>query len=246
MARIDVLDEDVTVDGATMVEGFPGAGLVGKIAADHLVEAFGMVHYANVHCEGVPPVATYAEGDRALRTPVRLYADEERGLLVLQSDVPVAPGAAAEVADCLWGWFAAEAVLPIYLSGLPVGEKSTPPALFGVGIGAGLDRLDAVDAGAPPEAGLVSGPTGALMSYALEHDAPAVGLVVETDPRFPDPEGARRLLVDGIGPMTGVDVPVDELVDRAEEIREARERLARRMRESDEESTRARPLRMYQ
>jgi uncharacterized protein len=144
------------------------------------------------------------------------------------------------------GWFLDNEVEPVYLSGLPVEEKSTPPSLYGLGVGDGLDRLAATDAEDPPEAGLVSGPTGALMSHALEHDLPATGLVVETDPQFPDPEAARRIIVDGVAPITGLDVPTDELVDRAEEIRDARERLARRMREGDEESTRARPLRMYQ
>ncbi|MFC6724613.1 PAC2 family protein, partial [Halobium palmae] len=72
------------------------------------------------------------------------------------------------------------------------------------------------------------------------------GLVVESDPQFPDPEAARVVITDGIGPLTGVDVPTDDLVEHAEEIRDAKERLAARMREADEESTQARPLGMYQ
>ena len=93
---------------------------------------------------------------------------------------------------------------------------------------------------------VISGPTGALLSHAVEHDTTAVGLVVESDPQFPDPEGARALLANAIGPLADVDVPTDDLVDRADEIQRAKEELARRMQNVENESTEARPLRMYQ
>jgi uncharacterized protein len=77
-------------------------GLVGKLATDHLAETFEMVHYANVHCEGLPPVATCEDGDHDMTTPVRLYADPERNLLALRSDVPVSPAARAP-SSTPWG-----------------------------------------------------------------------------------------------------------------------------------------------
>jgi uncharacterized protein len=245
MAHVDVV-EPVELDGATMVEGLPGVGLVGKIAADHLVEAFGMTHYANVHCEGIPKVAVYQEGEAALRTPVRLYADADRNLLVLQSDVPITPDAATAFADCVGDWFADDGVFPIYLSGIGREKDDAPPSMYGVGVGRGIDRLDAAGIATPAETGLVSGPTGALLNDAVEHGRAAVGLVVESDPRFPDPEAARVLITEGIEPLADVSVGVDDLVDHAEEIRAAKERLAKRMQEGGDESTQARPLGMYQ
>lgn len=246
MARIAVRSRGIDLDEPTLVDGFPGVGLVGKIAADHLVEEFGMVHYADLYCEGLPPVATYGDGTHNLRTAVRLYADADRDLVVLQSDVPVAPDAAETVAGCLSGWLDESAVTPIYLSGLPSEKEEAPPAMYGIASGDGAEMLEGAGIEAPAEPGMVSGPTGALLLDALETGRTAVGLVVETDPRFPDPESANVLLSRGIEPLTGVSVPTDELVDRAEEIRKAREQLAKRMQEEGEESTRAQPLRMYQ
>jgi uncharacterized protein len=245
MAHVDVVTP-VELDSPTMVEGLPGVGLVGKIAADHLVETFEMTHYANVHCSGIPSVAVYQEGDSGLLPPVRLYADAERDLLVLQSDVPISPAAAQEFADCLGDWFGDGGVFPIYLSGIGREKSEAPPAMYGVGVGDGRSRLDAADVAVPTETGLVSGPTGALLNDAVEQGQDTIGLVVESDPRFPDPEAARVLITDGIEPLTGVDVPTDDLVERAEEIRDAKERLAKRMQEASDESTQARPLGMYQ
>ncbi|GAB6861388.1 proteasome assembly chaperone family protein [Haloplanus litoreus] len=247
MTGIDVLRDDVSLDAPTLVEGLPGVGLVGKLAADHLAETFEMVHYANVHCEGLPPVTTYEDGDRELVTPVRLYADPERNLLALRSDVPVSPGAALEFASCLESWYDDGEVTPIYLSGIGRGRaEEESPGLYGVGTGAGSDRLAEVGIDSPDESGLVSGPTGALLNHAVRTGRTAVGLIVESTPQFPDPEAAAHLVEDGIGPLLGFAVPVDDLIDHAEEIRQAKRRLARQMQEADETSSQARPLGMYQ
>ena len=245
MAKISVQNE-VEVTEPTLIEGFPGVGLVGKIAADHLVEEFEMTHHANVHCDGLPKVAVYHGESVALQPPVRIYADADRDLLVLQSDVPVGPDAAAELAACLAGWFDARPVTPIYLSGIRTEKGESPPALYGLGVGDGVDAVTDAGIDAPGEAGLVSGPTGVLLNHAVESGRTAIGLIVECDPRFPDPEAARTLIARGIEPLAGVDVPVDDLVERTEQIRDAKERLAKRMQDAGQESSQARPLGMYQ
>ncbi|WP_251343307.1 proteasome assembly chaperone family protein [Haloplanus halophilus] len=247
MSGIEVLRDDVSLDAPTLIEGLPGVGLVGKLATDHLAETFGMVHYANVHCDGLPPVATYEGGDRELTTPVRLYADRERDLLALRSDVPVSPAAAQEFATCLSEWYTDGEVTPVYLSGIGrERDEEETPALYGVGIGEGSERLAAVGIEAPEESGVVSGPTGALLSHAVRTGRTAVGLIVESTPQFPDPEAAARLIEEGIAPLLGVEMPVDDLRDHAEEIRRAKRRLARQMQEAEETSSQARPLGMYQ
>jgi len=228
-----------------LVEGLPGVGLVGKIAADHLVETLDMTQYGTCFCDGLPRVAVYEEGDRRVRQPVRIYGDEERDLLVLQSDVPVSPESAPEFATCLTGWFAEENVTPILLSGLPE-EKDDVPTMYGIGCGDGPTLLDEHDIETPKENGMVSGPTGALLAEVCERDLDAVGLVIQANRRFPDPEAARVSLVDAIEPLAGIEVETERLVEQAEEIAEAREKLAQQMNQADDESTQAQPLGMYQ
>jgi uncharacterized protein len=244
MAHID-LTADIDPTGATLVEGLPGAGLVGKIAADHLVETFDMTFAGGIHCDGFPQVAVYHADDPGLKPPVRLYADPDRDLLVLQSDIPVSPSRATDFAGCITGWLADHDVTPLYISGLP-DEKEGVPSLYGVSTEGAADRLDAAGIDPPDAGGLVSGPTGALLSRAETDDLPAVGLVAETEAKFPDPEAARVVITHGIEPLADVEVPTDELVDRAEEIRQAREQLAQRMEQAEDESSRAQPIRGFQ
>ena len=245
MARIDVVTEDVSLDAPTLVEGLPGVGLVGKIVVDHLVDALGMEYYAAVQCEGVPEAAVYRGERSALRPPVRLHADPERDLLVLQSDVPVSPSDATGFAACITSWLDDNDVTPLYLSGLP-DQSENVPEVYGVSTGEGDALLDEAGIVPPAEGGLVSGPTGALLYHAGRADLDSVGLIAETNPKFPDPEAARAVLDAGVEPITGIDVDTDELVEQAEEIQDAREQLAQRMQQADDESSQAEPLGMFQ
>ncbi|WP_436932381.1 proteasome assembly chaperone family protein [Halosimplex halobium] len=245
MAEVQVRRADIELDAPTLVEGLPGVGLVGKIAADHLVDALDMTHYASLHCEGLPEVAVFGEDDPTYDPPVRVYADEQRDLLALQSDVPVSPNVADDFAACLTGWLAERDATALYVSGLPA-EKEGVPGLYGVASGDATDLLEEHDISPPAESGVISGPTGALLYEANRGDLDALGLVVEANRNFPDPEAARVLLLDGVGPIAGVDVDTEHLVEQAEEISQARENLAKRMQEAQEESSKAQPMGMYQ
>ena len=95
-------------------------------------------------------------------------------------------------------------------------EKNGVPELYGVATGEATTALD------------------------------AVGLVVQTDPQFPDPEAARVVLEGGVGPIADVEVDTDALVEQADEIQSAREELARQLQDAGDESTQAQPIRGFQ
>jgi uncharacterized protein len=237
--------QPVDLGSPTLIEGLPGVGLVGKLAADHLVEQFEMTHHASCHCEGIPQVAAYADDERSVRPPVRIYADEARDLLVLQSDVPVSPAAAGDFAGCVTGWLVDNDVTPVYLSGIAQ-EKDGVPSLYGVGTGDAADLLVEHDIPAPSESGMVSGPTGALVAEADQQGLDGLCLVVQANANFPDPEAARVLLTEAIEPIAEIEVDTEKLVEQADRIGQAREQLAQQMQQAQEESTRAQPLGMYQ
>lgn len=246
MSRIRIQGPEVDLENATLVEGFPGIGLVGKIATDHLIEQLDMRYYASVHCKGLPQVGIYREGDRTVRPPVRLYASDDNDVLALQSDTPISASAVDTVASCLTGWLVDEGVQPIYLSGRPAESEGTPD-LTGVATGDRGDDLDEIGVKRPSEDGVISGPTGALINRAAQLDYDALGLIVECNPNFPDPEAASELLEHAIAPLMDRSIDVTSLLEQDEEIQEQREQFAKRMQEiGQEESSQARPLRMYQ
>ncbi|WP_435153819.1 proteasome assembly chaperone family protein [Haladaptatus sp. DFWS20] len=248
MSNITVVAEDIELDAPTLVEGLPGLGLVGKIATDHLVEKFDMTYYAGIDCGGIPEIAVYEGNDRKLLPPVRLYADEARNLVALKSDVPVSAEGSPQFAHCVTSWVESHDVTPLYLSGLPHQKQAGEiPKLYGVATGEATHLLDDHDIDYPTETGAVSGPTGALLHHAGRVDLDSIGLIVQSDPQFPDPEAARILIKDGIAPIADIEVPTDDLVEHAEDIRQQKEQFAQRMQDAEqEESSQAKPLRMFQ
>ncbi len=249
MTNIAVVADDIELDEPTLVEGLPGLGLVGKIATDHLIEQFDMTYYAAVDCDGIPQIAIYEDGTPDLLPPVRLYADEERDLLALRSDVPISSDAAPQFAECVTAWVESNDVTPLYLSGLPHQKQAGTSSRtvrhrnrrHGPTTGRVRHRVSRrrwVQSAARP-ARSSTAPAGRSVD--------AIGLIVQSDPQFPDPEAARILLEKGIDPIAGIEVNTEELVESAEEIREQKEQFAQRMQETEEaESSQAQPLRMFQ
>lgn len=224
---------DLSLDDPFLVEGLPGLGLVGKIAADYLIEQLDMTYYASVDAEYLPPVVLFEGETRDLRPPVRIYADETHDLLVLRSDVVLYP----EMDEFVHGmvdWLGETGTTPLFLSGLP-SMRDDASELWGVATGNAGTHLDDADIPAPPGGGAVSGPTGALLRRAYETDLDGLGLIIETDPQFPDPAAARTLIDSGIEPVTGVDVDTAPLMQKAEEIRDQKEQLAQAIRQAEEE-----------
>lgn len=235
MVEIRTTDGSVDPSGTTLVEGMPGVGLVGKIATDHIIDRLEMTQFAEVRGEGIPPVTVFDGDDRGVNPPIRLYIDPDEELVALRSDVPVHVMDAPLFAERLTGWVLETDVLPIYLGGLAAERDADEvPTVEGIGVGDGKGALDEGAVPAPDEGGMVSGPCGALLSNAADEGADAVGLMVGTDPRFPDPQGAHALIKNGINPVAGIDVGTERLVDEAEEIMEQRKELAQRMQQADQ------------
>ena len=235
MVEIRITDDSVDPSGTTLVEGMPGVGLVGKIATDHIIDRLEMEQFAEVRGEGIPPVTVFDGEKRGVNPPIRLYIDDEEELVALRSDVPVHVMDAPLFAEHLTEWVVENEVLPVYLGGLAAERGADEvPTIEGIGVGNGRDILQTESIPAPDEGGMVSGPCGALLSNAAHEGADAVGLMVDTDPRFPDPQGAHTLIKKGISSVADVDVETERLVEEAEEIMDQRKELAQQMQQADQ------------
>lgn len=246
MAHVEI-HADVELDEPTLVEGMPGVGLVGKIATDHVISELSMEYFGSVRCPGLPKVAVYSSGSSRLFPPVRLYASEEHDLVALRSDVPVSPTEVSAFAECVSGWLEEQSAFPIYVSGSPADVSDDDDrAMYGVATGEAGRRLTGHGIEAPGTDGVWSGPTGALLARAGEVGMDAVGLIVESDPQFPDPEAACTYLERGISPLAGVEVDDSELRERAEDIREEQQQFAQQMGGDGDDSSRVEARGMFQ
>ncbi|GAB6878117.1 proteasome assembly chaperone family protein [Halorubrum gandharaense] len=239
--------DDVELEAPVLVEGLPGVGLAGKIAADHLIEELEMVEYGEIVNEGLPPVTVFEDDDRGVKSPIRLFAAPDANLLVLQSAVPIEAMEATPLVETFTEWIADHGVTPVYLAG--VAEEREPgvvPDVYGIATGDAGARLDEAEIPPPHLTGMIQGPGGAFLNEAKEREIDAVGLLVESDPRFPDPQGARQLIDEGIAPLAGVDVDTSRLDEEAEEIVDQREELMAQLQRAAEEGQQVSTRGMFQ
>ena len=241
--EINLVDENVGLEDPYLVEGFPGVGLVAKIAADYIVQRLDMQLYAEVFSEDAPSVTVFEKGE--LQSSIRIYASEEHDLLVLKSDAPVS----SEDTDIMEGlneWMEENGITPLYQLGIPVQKKQEEPEVRGVFSGDASEVIDKADIQRPQGFGIVSGPTGGLLEKAIMRDLNAVGLTVKSDPQFPDPDAARKLIEEGISQITGISIDTANLKQSAEEIKEKKQKLVKQMQEAeDHEKSQAYPSEMY-
>lgn len=217
MAHVDVAEPDLAFDDPILVEGLPGKGLVGKMVADHLRNEFEMTYYAGIYCEGVPSVGAYQMDDTMVRPPVQVFADAGDDLLVLVSDIPISTSDAPEFAHCVTEFLEEHDVTPVYTSAFDEQAEGTEGGhaqdLYGLSTGDGDRLLDEADLRPPHHAGIVTGPTGALLNRAGQVGLDGVGLLFRSTDDLPDVEAARTVIEQGIVPITSFDIDTQPFVD---------------------------------
>jgi len=215
---------DPDLDDPAFVEGLPGVGHVGKLAAEHLVEEFDGELVRRVHSEHFPPQVTVDEASVARLAAAEVYAVDADGrdLLALVGDF--------QAGDAVGQYRVAEAFLDvaeafgaaevIALGGAPTGEMVDEPAVIGA-VTEADSREDFEAAGvefreSEPAGGIV-GTSGLLLGLAPRRGLPAACLMGETSGYLVDPRSAQAIL-EVLERRLGFEVDFATLEARAEEL----------------------------
>lgn len=76
-------------EGATLIEGLPGHGLVASIAVDRITEQLGLDFHAVIRSDASPQVTSFDDG--LVQDTVRLYAGDDPPVMTLQSATSPSP-----------------------------------------------------------------------------------------------------------------------------------------------------------
>ncbi|MFB6227225.1 MAG: proteasome assembly chaperone family protein [Halobacteriales archaeon] len=217
---------DTALSDPVLVEGLPGVGHVGKLAAEHLIEEFDSWLVRRVHSEHLPPQVGIDEDGVAELACVEVHAVEaDRDLLVLVGD--------HQAADTVGHYRLTETFLDIAsafgvsdivtMGGVPTGELIEEYGVVGAATDVELaDELGAIGVEFPenePEGGIV-GTSGLLLGLGARRDARAACLMGRTSGYLVDPKSARAVL-EILEAHLGIDVDFASLEDRADEMEDA-------------------------
>jgi uncharacterized protein len=226
--------ERIDLKEPLVVLGFAGAGLVGGIAVTHIVEQLGMKKVAHVQSKYMPPAVVFMEGE--LRHPFRIYSDEQGKLCAVVCEIPLRSDGLYPIASSLLDWIEEKGVKEmVILEGFAVRGVPKERQAF---CAAEPEKIkECKEKGVKIiSSGIISGIAGSLLNECLTRKITGMAFLVPAIAFMPDPEGAA-VLIDTLKNMYDIDVDREELLNKAEKIKQRLKSVARRhqkMRQAEE------------
>jgi uncharacterized protein (TIGR00162 family) len=209
------------------IEGLPGVGNVGKLAADHLIQELGAKKYAEIHSRHFPPqVLVQPDGTvRLVSNELYYYKaqnDEQRDLILLIGDYQ---GLTADgqyiLVDAILDEIEKRGVKMLYtLGGYGTGKMLDKPRVLGAATDKELvkdmKKRGVVFRKNEPGGGIV-GASGLLLGMGKLRQMRGVCLMGETSGYLVDPKSAQSVL-EVLSSILKVKVDFSDLESRAEQM----------------------------
>jgi uncharacterized protein len=176
--------------------GFPGHGLVGNIAAKHMIQELNLDWIGSIRSPLIPPVSVFIDG--ILTYPYRIYGDKDQKLMVMIGESPCPPQAYYFLAHALLEWaieIGTEQV--ICMDGFVDTHGTASPDSVYLVAEPQVYREDSeliAHKFPKPHTGFISGLSGAIMNEALLTSILGYSFLIPVAGSYPDPGGAAKLI----------------------------------------------------
>jgi len=225
-----IYKEKPELKNPVLIEGLPGVGNVGKLAADHLVDELKAVKFAEVYSRHFPPQVMVSEEGIIRLVNNELYywkADHSKGddrhdIVFLCGDYQgLTPEGQYELADLIFNDMMELGVSRVYtLGGYGLGRMVEEIRVLGAATTSELVKemtdVGVIFSSGEPGSGIV-GASGLLMGMAQLNDIEGVCLMGETSGYFVDPKSARSVL-EILTAILDLDVSFAQLEEKAVQI----------------------------
>ncbi len=201
--------------GGVAIAGFTTAGMVGVIAASHIIRTLKLRQLGTVLNAEFPAVALIQ--DEIPKHPVRVYQGD--GIGVFTSEIKFQDKQDIMFASTVLEWFTkGNFDKLIIIDGiLSPDKKLNQGELYGVGSSLSA-RNDLKRAGIEPiQQGIVAGITGFLLGEGDRLGIDVTALLAEASPMYPDARAAA-LAIEAVSDLTGLEIPLTDLLENAREI----------------------------
>jgi len=227
MPDVIVQARPLSSEGASVLIGFPGSGLVGSIALSYMVDQLEFLSIGTMTSKYFPPMAMMTEG--VISVPVRIYEKEK--FVAILADIPIHPQICYEVANAILDWLAPYNISEVVtLAGIITNEPEK--RVFCVATDKPLlDRIGESVIRLP--IGSISGIASSLLTECKIRGIPGIGLLGETI-NAPDPRSAAGT-INVLNQIYNLAIKTDGLIEQAEEIEAQMHRLAEDVQNADEQ-----------
>ncbi|VVC71916.1 PAC2 family protein [uncultured archaeon] len=213
--HVDIIESsEYDLDKPVFVEGLPGLGLVGPIAATYLVDKLKMEELGYIESEAFPPIAAVHNGIPL--HPARIYKSKKHNLIVLISEFIIPINAVYPMSHAIMNWAVAKKVDKIVsLGGIIMrGEQDE---VFGIASTEAQAKKVADSGVKLIREGATTGVNGVLLSDCASHGFPAISLLAEAKQEAMDPRGAA-MVIEALKKIAGIDIDTTDLLKESAEL----------------------------
>ena len=231
---IEIKMQKKNLDGYTFIEGFPGAGLVGPMAINYLIEKLKMENIGYLESDKFPPLISIH--DDVPMHPVRVYISEKLKLVTIFAEFAIPIEMTFELSNTVYSDIIKKGGINrvVSISGIPTQQEEVPKDVFGVASSKKLVK-DVIEKNGlkPIGDGMATGVNAIILGMAMNDSLDDINILVPINPALIDPEYAV-LAIKSMNSILGVDIDTTELDKEAKLVESKVKDLMKKTKETHE------------
>ncbi len=220
--KVEIVDfNEIDLEGATVIAGFPSIGLVSTIAANYLIDALNLKQIGALDSKDFPALSVVHTGEPL--SPVRIYAGVQQSghkIVVFVSEFKPKPHLINEISYAIMKWVnEKKCSLLISPEGMVVEGKNEGACAEAYAIGSTNDIRQqlAMKQIAQFKNGIIAGVSGVLLNKGKQSNFNVISILTEAHPKYPDARAAAAA-INVIAAILDAEINVAPLYEESERI----------------------------
>lgn len=221
---VEIIDfEEIDLQKATVIAGFPSIGLVSTIAANYLIDALNLKQIGCIRSPHFPALSVVHTGEPL--SPVRIYAgtqDNGEKIVVFVSEFKPKPNLINAISDAIMDWATKKGCrLLISPEGMVVegsdGDEEKDVEAYAIGSTKEARKMLVDKKIAQFKNGIIAGVSGVLLNRGKQCNFGVISILAEAHPNYPDAKAAAAA-INVMALIMGVEINVTPLYEESERI----------------------------
>ena len=197
----------------TIFAGFVGAGLVGTIAIDHMINELDMKEVGFLRSKHLPPSTVFMQG--RLRHPFRIYSNKDGSICAIICEIIISKEGIYNIAMAILDWAEKKGSNEIIVLDGVADKKHDGKIFFAAEID--LCRImEENDIKMIPQ-GFITGISGGILNECLIRKIRGITLLVKADELTPDPIAAATI-IDAVNRVYDTEITTKNLKKQKKQI----------------------------
>jgi uncharacterized protein (TIGR00161 family) len=223
--------KDQNLKGYTLLEAFPGIGLVGAMSGSYIIEKLNMEVIGRIDSDYFPPLSAVHESVPMF--PARIYKSKEFKLVLVMAEFAIPPNLSYAITQELLSFVRKYGISRIIsVGGLPVNKPSDK--IYMISSDSALvesaKKLNII----PIKDGMIAGISASLLNYSSDFGIPVLDVLVEVNPSITDPKYAE-LAITGLNKLMNMKIDLEELDKEAKLVEVKIKDMLKKLKEHQEQ-----------